>query len=467
MKKETRIFLIILIGWLSLLNFAILKTIIQENINSYKAIIVKNLVSGAAVYYPLNTNSLFSVLIAPLFVFNALVIIFLSLSYYFWIKSKKHVITRKQISGKKGQSAMEFLMTYGWAIMAFIISIAALMYFNVLKSPTGQSVCALSPGFNCKDFVVGESGVALVIQNALRVNIREVTVNITNSAQGPCIESKPPKDLDNDEADTFFVPCLNINTIGTTFKGDIVIKYRKENSALSSTTTGLITTKVQDYKYNDTEAPIIVITEPINNQNYNTLFFNLVYEIIDFSSVTCWYRLDNGNNVDLPNCQDQYNINSKSAGIHTLTLFARDVKNNGVNKTVSFTTSGTPDTQAPTWSNPNIAPTPVQQNNLVTFNTTWTDNIWLAGFILSVNQGSSYVNYSYTQFSGITNIASYKAQITASTGTLVRWRYYAYDTSDNMASSDIRQFTVGSGSDYPCPSPECGPAEEGEGLLEK
>ena len=34
---------------------------------------------------------------------------------------------------KKGQAAMEFLMTYGWAILAAIIAIAVLAYFGVFN----------------------------------------------------------------------------------------------------------------------------------------------------------------------------------------------------------------------------------------------------------------------------------------------------------------------------------------------
>ena len=34
---------------------------------------------------------------------------------------------------KKGQAAMEFLMTYGWAILVVLAAIAALAYFGVLS----------------------------------------------------------------------------------------------------------------------------------------------------------------------------------------------------------------------------------------------------------------------------------------------------------------------------------------------
>ena len=457
MKKELRIFLIIMFGWLALLNFAILKTVITKYINTYKSIIVKNLVSGAAVYYPLNSNSLFSVLIVPLFIFNALVIVFLSLSYYFWMKSRSHIPVR-QIN-KKGQSAMEFLMTYGWAIMAFIVSISALAYFGVLNfSPTGQAVCALSPGFDCKDFIVGQGGVALVIENSLGVKVLQTTVNITNSPQGPCNESMPPKDLDNGKGDTFFVPCQNINTIGTKFRGDIIIKYRKEGSTLFSQTSGLVTGAVQDYKYDDKDAPVITIAEPIAGQSYNTWFFNLRYAVSDLSLDKCWYKLDSNPDIYINSCADVYDINTNSDGQHTIYLYANDTKNNIVSKSVTFSTSqaGGADTQGPEASNLIKTPGIVNPNDYVTFNATWSDNVQLAGYILSVNQGSGFINSSYTRFSGTINISSITAQITAPSGNTVYWNYFANDTSGNSATTITQIFMVSGSAGGDGGGEECG-----------
>lgn len=87
MKKELRIFLIILLGWLLLLNFAILKTVITKYITYNKAVIIKNLINGAVVFQDVSSStSLFRVVILPLIIFNTLVILFLSLSYYFYKK---------------------------------------------------------------------------------------------------------------------------------------------------------------------------------------------------------------------------------------------------------------------------------------------------------------------------------------------------------------------------------------------
>jgi hypothetical protein len=47
---------------------------------------------------------------------------------------------------KKGQAAMEFLMTYGWAILVVLAAIGALAYFGVLSpSKLVPDKCTLQP----------------------------------------------------------------------------------------------------------------------------------------------------------------------------------------------------------------------------------------------------------------------------------------------------------------------------------
>lgn len=43
------------------------------------------------------------------------------------------IFIRTKMKNKKSQAAMEFLMTYGWAILVVLAAIAALAYFGVLK----------------------------------------------------------------------------------------------------------------------------------------------------------------------------------------------------------------------------------------------------------------------------------------------------------------------------------------------
>ncbi|MCM2325666.1 MAG: hypothetical protein NDI94_04330 [Candidatus Woesearchaeota archaeon] len=85
---------------------------------------------------------------------------------------------------KKGQAAMEFLMTYGWAILVVIAAIAALAYFGVLDP--GKLLperCQSSPGMDCisKKPVVTTSGVTIALRNNLGG-----TVEVTDVAGATC-----------------------------------------------------------------------------------------------------------------------------------------------------------------------------------------------------------------------------------------------------------------------------------------
>ena len=53
---------------------------------------------------------------------------------------------------RKGQAAMEFLMTYGWAILVVIAAIAALAYFGVLDpARLLPERCQFPAGMDCID----------------------------------------------------------------------------------------------------------------------------------------------------------------------------------------------------------------------------------------------------------------------------------------------------------------------------
>src|SRR3989344_1733745 len=65
---------------------------------------------------------------------------------------------------RRGQAAMEFLMTYGWAILAAIIVIAVIaIYFR--PGSLVQSQCIVNPPFYCPAGVAETDGVSLEIKN--------------------------------------------------------------------------------------------------------------------------------------------------------------------------------------------------------------------------------------------------------------------------------------------------------------
>ena len=84
---------------------------------------------------------------------------------------------------KKGQAAMEFLMTYGWAILVVIAAIAALAYFGVLDpARLLPERCQFPAGMDCIDKASVQTGTLTI---ALRNNLAfPILVTAASGTQG-------------------------------------------------------------------------------------------------------------------------------------------------------------------------------------------------------------------------------------------------------------------------------------------
>ncbi len=84
---------------------------------------------------------------------------------------------------------MEFLMTYGWAILVVLVVIGALAYFGVL-SPSSllPEKCTLPLQLSCKDHRVIENEVRFNIQNGAGRDMRVTRVALQSDAllDGAC-----------------------------------------------------------------------------------------------------------------------------------------------------------------------------------------------------------------------------------------------------------------------------------------
>lgn len=79
---------------------------------------------------------------------------------------------------KRGQGAMEFLMTYGWAILVILIVLGALFYLGIFDFETPNS-CNLEAPFICKDIQIKENGVVVSIgsKHIQSGTVTSITVN--------------------------------------------------------------------------------------------------------------------------------------------------------------------------------------------------------------------------------------------------------------------------------------------------
>ncbi|MBS3093823.1 hypothetical protein J4456_04570 [Candidatus Pacearchaeota archaeon] len=139
---------------------------------------------------------------------------------------------------KKGQAAMEFLMTYGWAILAAVIAIGVLAYFGVFtpgKYTSGTAI--VTAPFYANAWNAKPAGVTLELQNNGGETFQIESVDITN-----CGIDTTKVNVTASSKTTKTVSCAL--TTGDNFKGDITITYRKSGSSVSLTATGTITEKV-------------------------------------------------------------------------------------------------------------------------------------------------------------------------------------------------------------------------------
>ena len=145
---------------------------------------------------------------------------------------------------KKGQAAMEFLMTYGWAILVVLVAIGALAYFGVL-SP-GKFLpesCVIAPGFSCEDFKIGADGSAtVIIKNGAKATLTSVGVLI-GAVAGVC--APVTVSVGSITTCTWAAAALTPGTAGDRFKSTVSLTYTEQGSTIAHTKTGDLVVKYE------------------------------------------------------------------------------------------------------------------------------------------------------------------------------------------------------------------------------
>ena len=123
---------------------------------------------------------------------------------------------------KRGQSALEYLMTYGWALIVIAIVIGVLIY--VTSSSTGGVTCqSQSTALVLKEWAVvaGLDGAGITLQNATGGTIDAANISAVGSG------SFAPTDSPDDTAIT---PATGNLTVGNTFTVTLVDVVAAGNS---------------------------------------------------------------------------------------------------------------------------------------------------------------------------------------------------------------------------------------------
>jgi len=175
-------------------------------------------------------------------------------------------IIKQSIKNKKGQAAMEFLMTYGWAILAAIIAIGVLAYFGVFNPGrlVGQTGIVTAPfnlvAFNLENDDEGGLGLGDIFNFEMTHNAGEtiediaITITLTSpssvtctvaevgtACQGGTVSCIGVGNLWESGVTAIFTADCGDNTVwssGGQGAADVTVTYQKQGSAIDLSSTG-------------------------------------------------------------------------------------------------------------------------------------------------------------------------------------------------------------------------------------
>lgn len=176
---------------------------------------------------------------------------------------------------RKGQAALEFLTTYGWAFLVILVMIGGLSYFGVLD--VGKFIpdsCKLDGNLECSSFSLiatdggdsdwtnndGTAQIAIGVKNNLAEQIHVTGISVkeiedtTNSfcdftlAAELDVDSRTTEDAEPAAVtEAVDADCATVvDNHGQKKRFDLQVTYKKGNSDVVQTASGILTTTVRE-----------------------------------------------------------------------------------------------------------------------------------------------------------------------------------------------------------------------------
>jgi len=121
---------------------------------------------------------------------------------------------------KRGQSALEYLVTYGWAILAIVIISAILWYLGIFNPSkyTAEKQCSGFATFSCIDFSLrGSNGnLSIVLGNRVGSRITSIASN-AQLQNGTSVTGTCPSSLNPNAHMLCYYPGLLAGTVGDSY----------------------------------------------------------------------------------------------------------------------------------------------------------------------------------------------------------------------------------------------------------
>lgn len=150
----------------------------------------------------------------------------------------------------KAQSAMEFLMTYGWGIAITSVILAVLFEigtFNISSSSVVSSSCLATTGFLCKNPVLVTNGMLFAVIGDQATLVSVETACATGGAVPPSENfSASQGDIVSGSSASLGFSCpLRSGTLGSSFTGTLWIGYTQGSQSFEQA-VGLVNVKASE-----------------------------------------------------------------------------------------------------------------------------------------------------------------------------------------------------------------------------
>ncbi len=146
------------------------------------------------------------------------------------------------IHSKRSQAAMDFLLSYGWALVVIIAAVATLAYFGVLEGDIfSPKYCLFPTGLSCRDHALSTDGDIIQVQlkNNLGGPISNVQVSLPFST---CVPWTSSSTISNDQ--TFTIQLTNCAITDGKAEMELDIQYTRADTGLFFNDVGIITGRV-------------------------------------------------------------------------------------------------------------------------------------------------------------------------------------------------------------------------------
>ena len=138
----------------------------------------------------------------------------------------------------KSQSAMEYLITYGWAVLIIAIVIAILFELGIFNSTNTTPTCVAQAGFLCSSIKLDSLGVlSVTFGQSTGSPIMISGIGCSNSSSAPASFSVITETLQNGQQTTINFNCHSGSSqsgqspIGSKFSGTLWIEYNTQSAS--------------------------------------------------------------------------------------------------------------------------------------------------------------------------------------------------------------------------------------------